>query len=89
MNLSMLKMFVGTGRFATVDFVTIKGTPRTVNGRVSVKKGTTGKGLSYDPNAAGNLIIWSRTEKSFKTIKAANVRAIRADGMELTVKKTK
>jgi hypothetical protein len=96
MKLRILENLVGNGRMASVDFVTKTGRARTINGRTGVKKFTNGKGNKANPTKNGNLIVWETLRpqdkdrngaKRYRTIKAENVKAIRADGVEIKVTK--
>ena len=94
MKIEVLESVIGTGRMASVDFVTKTGKLRTINGRTGVKKYTNGKGKNRNPRAKGQLIVWETLRpqdtnrdgvKRYRTITASNVRAIRADGVEIKV----
>lgn len=96
MKIEVLESIVGTGRMASVDFVTKTGRPRTINGRTGVVKYTNGKGRRRNPRAKGQLIVWETLRpqdtnrdgrRRYRTITAENVRAIRADGVEIKVTK--
>jgi hypothetical protein len=96
MKLKMLKTLVDTTRMATVDFVTGTGKPRTINGRTRVSKYVTGRGKTQNNDKLGYLLIWETPKpqdaerdgtKRYRRIKAENVTAIRADGVEIRVTK--
>jgi hypothetical protein len=96
MKLEMLKKLVDTTRMATVDFVTTTGKNRTINGRTRVAKHVTGRGKKQNNDKLGYLLIWETPKpqdterdgtKRYRRIKAENVRAIRADGVEIRVTK--
>jgi hypothetical protein len=94
MKLTALKSLLGTGRMASVDFVTKKGKLRTINGRTGVKrylKGGTSR-RKTTPESKGQLIIWETLrpqdkvrdgQKRYRTVTAEQVRAVRADGVEI------
>lgn len=92
MKLTALQNLIGTGRMASVDFLTKKGTVRTINGRVGVKKYLKGTKRKSNPSAHGQVIIWETLRpqdkvrdgaKRYRTITAEKVRAVRADGVEI------
>ncbi len=96
MKIQVLEKVIGTGRMASVDFVTKTGRPRTINGRTGVVKYTNGRGKGRNPRDKGQLIVWETLRpqdtnrdgtKRYRTITAENVRAIRADGVEIKVTK--
>lgn len=96
MKIAVLQSIIGNGRMASVDFVTKTGRPRTINGRTGVAKYTNGKGRNRNPSSTGQLIVWETLRpqdknrdgaKRYRTITAENVRAIRADGVEIKVTK--
>jgi hypothetical protein len=96
MDIKMLKKLVDTTRFASVDFVTDSGKNRTINGRTRVAKHITGKGKKRNNDALGLLSIWETPKpqdkerdgkKRYRYIRAENVKAIRADGVEIRVTK--
>ena len=92
MKIDVLERLVGTGRMASVDFVTKGGKPRTINGRTGVKKFLKGTGRRRNLHAKGQLLVWEALRpqdkeregaKRYRTISADRVRAIRADGVEI------
>lgn len=86
MKLETLKAVVGTGRFATVDFITRSGRTRTLNGRTGVTKHLKGGTRKYNPAKKGLLTIFDRKIGKYRSIACENVLAIRADGIELKVR---
>ena len=96
MKLKILESIIGTGRFASVDFLTKTGRNRTINGRTGVVKYVTGKGRRRNLQSKGQFIVWEPLrpqdtnrdgKRRYRTITADNVRAIRADGVEIRVTK--
>lgn len=96
MKINILESIIGNGRMASVDFVTKTGRPRTINGRTGVKKFLKGTGKTRNLKAKGQLLVWETLRpqdkvregaRRYRTIQAENVKAIRADGVEIKVTK--
>lgn len=94
MKLAVLESILGDGLMASVDFVTKTGRPRTINGRVGVKKFIKGTGKT-NAREKGQVIIWETLRpqdtkregaKRYRRVTAENVKAIRANGVEVRVK---
>jgi hypothetical protein len=95
MKIRLLEALVGDGRMASVDFVTKTGRARTINGRTGVKRYVKGTGKNRDLRKKGQLGIWETLRpqdkdregaKRYRTIDAARVTAIRANGVEIKVR---
>ena len=82
MKLKTLKNLLGAGKFATLTYETADGAERVINGRVGVRKYTTGKGMKYNPDERDLLIIWETLRpqdtdrdgtKRYRALKAARI----------------
>lgn len=56
------------GKIFSATFEKKDGTIRTINCRRDVKKGVTGKGLSFDPMSKGLLVVYDMHRKGFRMI---------------------
>lgn len=56
------------------------GTLRTGSFRLGVHKDLTGAGLSYDPAARGNLIVYDMTKRAYRTIRLDAVEELTVRG---------
>ena len=68
------------GRIFNVTFVKQNGEIRRMNARLGVRKNLKGTGLKYDAEARGNLIVYSMSDKGYRTIKLGNVLKIKCNG---------
>lgn len=55
-----------SGKIVSVRFVKKDGTVRVLNGRAGVKKGVTGVGMKYDPNARGLYTLFDMHKEAFR-----------------------
>lgn len=72
-----------TGGIFNVKFYKTNGELRSINARFGVRKGVTGKGLSYNPEDHGNIIIFSMNDNGFRTVKLDNIVSIKFNGTTL------
>lgn len=56
------------GKIFSATFEKKDGTIRTINCRRAVKKGVTGKGMSFDPASKGLMVVYDMQKQSFKMI---------------------
>lgn len=75
-----IKSKLSTGKFFTVCFTKADGTERVMNARTGVKFNLKGKGLSYDADKAGNIIVFDNKKKNYRTIKVERLKWIKANG---------
>ena len=47
--------------------------------RGGVKIGVNGKGLNYDPRKFNNVIVWDMNKNGYRTIKADNLKYLKAN----------
>lgn len=70
-----------SGRIFSVTFIKKNGKIRRMNARFGVRKGVNGKGLSYDPEAVNNVIVFSMNDDEFRTFNLDSVLYIKNDGL--------
>ena len=75
-----LRAAVGEDHIFGAAFVKKNGDLRTGSFRLGVTKDQTGVGLSYDSNAAGNLIVFDMQKKAYRTIKLNSLRKLTVGG---------
>lgn len=80
---NLLEYLQQTGGIFNVKFYKTNGELRSINARFGVRKGVTGKGLSYNPEEYGNIIIFSMNDNGFRTVKLDNVVSIKFNGLTL------
>ena len=68
-----------SGNIFGVAFVKNNGEIRSGAFRGGVKIGITGKGLNYDPRKFNNVIVWDMNKNGFRTIKADNLKYLKAN----------
>jgi hypothetical protein len=73
------------GRIFNVTFVKQNGEIRRMNARLGVKKNLKGTGLKYDPTSRGNLIVYSMSDKGYRTIKLGSILRIKCNGTVYTL----
>ena len=75
---------IATNKFITVSFLKKDGTPRTINGRIGVKRYLKG---GDNPNTRNDafLIIYSLKDKGYRTVNLDSVFRIAANGKEYLI----
>tara|TARA_R110000822_G_scaffold36734_2_gene103184 strand:+ start:1203 stop:1532 length:330 start_codon:yes stop_codon:yes gene_type:complete len=68
------------GKTFTVEFIKKDGTPRVMNARLGVKKGTTGEGMKYKPTERGLLPVYDMQNGGFRMINFATITAYTIHG---------
>lgn len=68
------------GKTFTVEFIKKDGTPRIMNARLGVKKGTTGKGMAYKPTDRGLLPVYDMQKGAFRMINFDTITAYTIHG---------
>lgn len=68
------------GLIFTVDFLKIDGSKRTMNCRLGVSKGLTGKGASYDPETREKLFVYDIQSKGYRTINLDSLLKLKLGG---------
>ena len=56
------------------------GSLRTINTRTGVKKDITGKGLTYNPDEYGYVILWDLNKKAYRTVNVNTVTTLKGGG---------
>lgn len=79
MNIKEFKMAVA-GRIFSATFVKLNGDIRPIRARLGVKKALKGGELSYDAEAANNLIVWDLDKRGYRTISFDRLLEIKFDG---------
>lgn len=70
-----------SGKIFTVTFVKKDGTVRTMNARMGVKRGVTGKGMKYDPLEKGLVPVYDMQKGAFRMINFESVLSIKMNGL--------
>ena len=73
------------GAIFSVTFIKKDGSERKMVCRKGVKKGVTGKGLSYDPDSRNNVIVYDMQKKAFRTINLDTIIDVNANGDQIVV----
>ena len=73
------------GKCYAVNFTKTDGTQRSMVCRNEVKKGVTGKGMSYNPATKGQFVTWSMNDKGWKSFKLDNLQQIVFRGVRYNV----
>ncbi|WP_430928365.1 hypothetical protein [Polaribacter marinivivus] len=73
------------GRIFNVTFVKKNGSVHRMNARLGVRKNLKGKGLKYDPITRGNLIVYSMSDKGYRTLKLGSILRIKCNGTVYTL----
>ena len=68
------------GRIFNVTFIKANGDVRRFNARLGVKVSLKGTGLKYNAEERGNLIVYSMSDRGYRTIKKNNILRIKANG---------
>jgi len=70
-----------TGKIFTAFFLKrTADTMRSMNARTGVKKGVTGKGMSYKPSDRGLKVVYDMSKKDFRTINLRGLIGVRIAG---------
>ncbi len=70
------------GKIFTVEFVKKNGDLRKLNGRIGVKRDVTGRGMSYDPEEKGLLVVRDVKKRAYRMVNLATVFRVRCWGEE-------
>ena len=73
------------GRIFNVTFTKANGEVRRMNSRLGVKKNLKGTGLKYDAQSRGNLIVYSMSDKGYRTVKLGSILTIKCNGNVYTL----
>jgi len=68
------------GKIMTIAYRKKDGTLRTINTRTGVKKDITGKGLTYNPDEYGYVILWDLNKKAYRTVNVDTVTTLKGGG---------
>jgi hypothetical protein len=74
------------GKIMTIVFRKKDGELRTINTRTGVKQNITGKGLKYDPDTYGYIIVWDMQKKNYRTVNLDTVTTLKAMGKTYAIK---
>lgn len=66
------------GAKMTIVFRKKDGTMRTLNTQTGVQKNITGRGLSYDPDKYGYLILWDLDKQGYRTVNLKTIQKVMA-----------
>ena len=69
------------GHICSVIFVKVStGEVRKMNFRRHVKKGINGKGLKYNPDSVGNMVVYDMGVDGYRTIRLNNITSLKVNG---------
>jgi hypothetical protein len=68
------------GKIMTIAYRKKDGSLRTINTRTGVKKDITGKGLTYNPDEYGYVILWDLNKKAYRTFNVNTVTTLKGGG---------
>ena len=72
-----------SGKVFSATFEKKDGTLRTINCRRGVKKGVTGKGMSFDPISRGLLVVYDMHRKGFRMINLDKLIEAKVNGITI------
>jgi hypothetical protein len=72
------------GKIFTVKFVKKNGDERTMNCRLGVSKGITGKGMSFDSLSRDLLPVWDMQSEGYRMINLSTILEIKIAGKVYT-----
>lgn len=68
------------GKIFTVRFIKKDGTRRTMNCRLGVSKGITGKGMSFDPETREKMVVFDVKANQYRMINLDTVLKLKIEG---------
>ena len=69
------------GKFFSVSFVKKDGSIRKMTARLGVRKGITGKGLSFNPAEKDLMVVWATDRKNYRMINLKTISSIKFNGI--------
>ena len=82
-----VKTDLNDGKIFHITFVKKDGTIRSFNARFGVHRYLNGGKLKYDPDAKGNIIVFSMEDRGYRTVNLNNILRIKTKGNVYTSKK--
>lgn len=76
------KILDSNGRIMNIVFTKKEGTLRSMNCRLGVKKGVTGKGMRYYPILKGLLTVYDMGKNDFRTVNLKTIQRVKVSGEE-------
>ncbi|CAM6004836.1 unnamed protein product [Sphagnum balticum] len=73
------------GAIFSVSFVKANGETREMTCRLGVRKGLTGKGLTYDPSSYDLLTVYDMTKQDYRAIRLTALKRLTVDGKAFAV----
>lgn len=70
------------GRIMNIVFIKKDGTRRSMNCRLGVRKGVTGKGMRYYLILKGLLIVFDMGKNNFRTVNLKTIQRVKVSGKE-------
>lgn len=70
------------GRIMNIVFIKKDGTRRSMNCRLGVHKGVTGKGMRYYPILKGLLTVYDMGKNDFRTVNLKTIERVKISGEE-------
>jgi hypothetical protein len=78
------KNFVGDeGKLFSIKFLKDDYSERTMVARFGVRKYRSGTGMKYDPEARGNLVVFSMQDDGYRTFKFDRLLKVKAHGQTI------
>lgn len=78
---NLIELLKERGGIFNVKFIKADGSKRSMNARFGVKKNLKGVGLKYNPEARGNIVVFSMNDKGYRTVRLDNVISIKFNGL--------
>lgn len=69
------------GKFFSVCFIKKDGSIRKMTARLGVRKGITGKGLSFNPSEKDLMVVWATDKKNYRMINLKTISSIKFNGI--------
>lgn len=76
------------GKIMTVAYKKKNGQIRVLNARTGVKSNITGKGLAYDPEKYGYVIVWDMQKRNYRTVNPGTASKLTSMGKTYTIQES-
>ncbi len=71
------------GRIFSITFKKKNGDERTINGRLDVNKYVTGKGLAFNPNRRGLIVVYDFAKKDYRMVTLKTISRFKCGQLKL------
>ena len=71
------------GKFFSVVFTKKDGTTRRMTARLGVKKGVSGKGMSYNPDDKGLIVVWDNQKQDYRMVNLSTITEFKCGKLTL------